>query len=377
MAGILATLGGIPLELANGDPGWLITSGVVPYRRAFEVHKDTAAQLMELSGEPVELFLPATSDDGEDRTIKQLYVMRSMPGSHPDKRRVEVADQRVYWPDVHVERDYNVRRNAGDTFLEGDNFNAAELELTVIYVPTSIVEGVPYTALEAVIDVLSELTFRSGNSFSFQDDVPDHVMEELKLRDNGDAAVARVLREFPGVSVYPHPDGDIRVYDQHRNTLEAFSGDVTQTESASLSGFHWPGFGSADVAVFSDRRGERAPLVRVLFGCRHEMLLVGTDSGSVTLGPGANAFRVLNVAPSPDRFLEAVPTRLTADGQLKVRNLSELTWCEFGLQATEGLLKAWSDDEVSNGVLTIADGGLGSLTQAILRSHRASGFQFV
>jgi len=184
-----ATLGGLPLEM-HQDLGWTFVAGVRPHVREFLFRADVAEQVMELAGEPVTLEIAASDDSGSDLVVERLYVLESGPGPHPDIRAITVADGRIWWPWIWVERAYNVRRASGDKFLVGDSLETANIDDFDAYVEYSLDgEASLWDARTAVDDVLSAV----AGLYSLDDvDSEGIPVEDRNVIGYGDQAVVIV-----------------------------------------------------------------------------------------------------------------------------------------------------------------------------------------
>lgn len=362
----VATLAGVPLEL-DQELGWEFTPGVTPYRRSFVVHERSADQLLALAGAPVDLVIGSTHG-GQPLTVKGLYVLEEAPGPHPDRRAVIVTDQRYWWPGVPFARSYNVRRNLGETFSVGRDFLVANLLPREAYAAYSLQgDTTRHDAASVLEDVLTRLTRVIGAFGYYLAGVPSASIpiEDLDVVGGGDAALQQALDMIPGWTVCPTPGGQIKAYDTRAGT-----------EAGVLEGrtIHFPGpGGSADWPIRARRAGARAARVRVYFVERLELKCALVQGGSETRDPfRAGLVQCANVAPSADPLLRGVP-----DGDGGTSDVAMGSYVEFGDATSHGLLRAWKDDEGNNPWITEDDGGVGPLTQRVIREHRAQGLGYI
>ena len=278
-----------------------------------------------------------------------------------------VADRRFYWSWTSVSRSYNVRRQSSDQIVVGNQIETANVLEQEKYAEFSLFAEVrPWRAHEVLLDVLSRVDlgalFLENGSL-----LPSVPVEDLVIRGGGDSAVLQALAYMPGVSLYVHPDGFLRAFDtQDRSEEEALSGLA----------IHFPGEDNSrtvDWPIRADRRGVRPSAVRVLFDTQIEVKLRHDTSATVTDEAQTIPIRLTNVARSADASLTVDQKRVVIG-----------SWAEIGDAAAapdpgqlpRGLLRAWELD-TTNSIVSTDDGGVGPLTQRLIREHYPTGFAYV
>lgn len=372
-----ASLGGIPLEM-DGSTEWNLTRGVAPNLQNFQVHESVAAQLIGMAGRPVTLQISDSSGKGKDLVFENLRILATFRGTHPNSRFVTVADRRILLADRLVKKDFNLRRNSAQLQFVDGNENQLDLAPKETWLPSSLLnEETPYDSVSALEAILGELGLLRGRDFVFDSRLRPTTIEEIRIDDNGDAAIARLLQEFPGVSLYAHPDGKLHFYDMEGPTA-----------SRVKRAFHFPGFANAaDVPLTADRRGERAREVHVYFTRRIEAGFSGKSGGTssselrTVTEVSSEPFDLINVQRSTDRTLTGFKTLLNPEETQQEVTLVQGSWGEIGKITsgnTQGLgfLEAWRNDS-SNPFQLAVDSGLGALSNEIIRRHYTSGLGYI
>lgn len=365
MAGHVATLGGVPLEL-DQEIGWSFTPGVNPDERHFALHRSRAADLMSRAGQPLTLVIPSTHG-GRPLTARRVYVIEEAPGPHPDRVLVRVVDQRYWLRNVAVSRAFNVRRNTGETFSAGRHVLVANLLPREAYATYSLNGEQKHTAESMLRSVFDYVTQRIGTDYYLAGVPSDSLpIEDLEIAGSGDVAIQQALDYVPGWTFCPTPGGQLKVYDSRSG------GERGVLEGRTI---HFPGpGGSADWPIVANRAGARPAQVRVRFVRRLEL---GCSFAQGTQERASSPFRdrsvvLRNVAPSPDPLLRDV-----RDSSGRLFTVARGSFVEIGDADTYGLLRAWRDDQANNPWLTEDQGGVGPLTQQVICEHRAQGLGYI
>lgn len=234
-----ATLGGFPL-LASAPVRWTLREGTLPHSETFDMRPDDAQALLTSSaGKPINLSMEV---NGKTVVITKLYLLHAAPQDQPQIAKVTVADRRWIWPNNHIDRSYNMRRNIGVRRTTNYDSNILDPVVPQVwYWPWSTKDGAgdhPWLAKEVLQDVLAEIVQGekdwNGNAPDVLDLTPDTLnqipIENLELKDNGANALQRVLTYLPGIAVRIDPDGRIVVYDKTKggesDTVKALGPEV-------------------------------------------------------------------------------------------------------------------------------------------------------
>lgn len=371
----IATLAGVALEM-DQEISWAFTGGTQPFRRSFEIHKDDAAEIMEQAGLPVTLHIEASDGSGDALDVEGIYILETSPGAHPDRVSVWVADRRIWWPGIQIDRAYNVRRSSGEKALIGATLENAVVVDEGKYAAYSLADGAKkYEAADVLADILEDL---APGAASVSGRMPDVEIEDLDAEGPGDAAVALVLGQIPGWSVYVDAAAVVRTYDM------AAGGEAGILTGRTID-FPGPG-GSADWPINADRRGVRPSVVRVLFDREIEVKwLFDATRGSASSSLGdietLDNFYVHNVLPSPDPSLSNVKGLPNGkEGGSKTANVGVGTWIPFGNfvddgeSASFGALGAWGEDSANMTDVIAAQSGPAHMRQSTIRRHFSTGF---
>lgn len=364
-------LGGVPLSILPGQTiSWSLTIGPRPHVDTFEITAERAELIFGRSAK--QLFVQLTSQtrkqvlptgpltlsiaaqiSGQDRrlTFRNLYAIDLRAGRTPNTLKITVADSRIWWDRRIVERAYNLRKQTGERrWLPGVGVVPHEIQPNVPdfgYRRATLNGTQPWTAEEILEDVLTDLgaTPRFDTTLPLQDNV-----EGLELHHSGSDAVATVLSFLPGIQVYQHPDGSIRVF----NTL-----DGSEAQAASQAGA--PIWGSGDWRIV-DRSLVRPP-ASTTYSVREQELrfnfLTPNLRQGVTISPGREPLWLENVLPCPEPTLTLPSGRTVAYG-------TPITFEEFfgGLE----LLGDWPGGPNSTVPLGPNDGsGFEPLSEGVVR----------
>lgn len=353
-------LGGVTV-LAVTTQGWRFTTGVSPNQQVFLVHDDRWPSIEEKLGEEVDL------DIGGRWKVQRLILVEEVPTTRKYHRGVLVADIRYWWQRKLVLRDYNIRRRQNAMRLLGASL--VQLQSPVpkyAFLPYSTDDGEPFSAVwsedekkQGVIpNVLEELepgnwkidsvptvtgkniTSEGGDSVSGRVTVND-----VRVRDPGNQAMARALSLAPGADVWVDAEGTVRVFD---------TTDLAETPAfmEKVGGETWAG----GITRTIDRSKIRPKAVYVYFEREIEMLARSQIEGASddTTVPADQKERVEanveNVGPVPDPTLDDVKT-----GTQLVLG----TWTPF-----EHLVPSWDADRAAQ------DGGADTLPYTFENIHR-------
>ena len=212
--------------LIDGPLSWKLTAGTTPQEVDLECTADVADRLLSGGLRPVDLRLE-TPGQSAPVVVKGLYVLENRPTDNPATRRVRVVDRRWFWPRVHINHSFNVRRNIGVRRV-GKGFNIPkqleQIVPTVRYVLWSLRRGeTPWNAEKALEEVwegvkkseqdavgISPSFIIDGNIKKLTgDSMP---LEDLELSDDGASALARMLAQIPGADITVAADGNVHVY---------------------------------------------------------------------------------------------------------------------------------------------------------------------
>lgn len=272
-------LGGVAV-LATRAVQWSQTGGVNPYTVALEVPAE-AAQAIYDAGVATTLKV--------DELEVRVRVLALEAGSIPATRRVRVADVRVDWPSVHVERRYNVPRKGGDRRLiqaAGQPIDTAAIVDDVAYEPATLNDGALWLAADVIADVVSAVTgapFALGSAAAVANAT---AVYDLELSCSGDVAISRVLSYVGGLQITVDPDTTARVYVVSDGS-----------EQATLDAATPPLAVGADLAV-ARHANERPSAVRVLFEREHELRFDAIDAEET--GTSDLTRKLVNVVRVPD-----------------------------------------------------------------------------
>ncbi len=305
------TLAGVPLA-ATSSVAWKFHTGVQPYTAVFSCYKhDWDVRLKQKMGDDVDLVVK--NQQGSTQTVRELTIMHTVASDSPNRVSFLVADRRWRWSYKLVVRDYNVPRKTGDRVAQNE---VRPIENQVVvdeydYRPASLKEdGKRWEAQDIVKDLLklledNEQTGKRGKpkkntkrwvieSFPIRKNLTQdgaYAIQNVILRDQGDAALARALSFIPGAEVYIDTDGFARVFD---------STDLKRMEQyfKDLPPVTWDG----DRATFIDRKHIRPAKVKVHY--QREVEVVFSYSDDYTSTTSANPIRnspfLENVLPTVD-----------------------------------------------------------------------------
>lgn len=312
------TLGGV--RLSGAAPiTWRLQSGVVPYTTTVQVNWRSADAIEALAGSPTTLRIR----DGRDNvtSIQQVYVLHRAPTDSNARVAFVIADRRWTWNRNLIVRDFNIPKRTGNRTA----FQAAlpQNDVTVDlydFAPYSIkADGTRYSAREALELVLSELV---GDfdvvSFPFGGGTGQISLQDVQLRDAGDAALNRLLQYLPGVGIFVRADGRVVVYDQtDTRSIRSYIERLPRTQ--------WSG----EVETWIDRSRIRPSQVRVHYTREVELPVDYSDdyAGNTSSRPGQNVPFLENVLPTVDPVTEITEYDPETDREVRKR-VPAGTWVE-------------------------------------------------
>lgn len=295
-----AFLGNVALD-DRASVSWTLRSGVDPYVGLFSVDI-TSGQALLPGGEESPWTLKCDAS-GRSLQISNLYVLGEAPRMDPWTLTVMVADARIWWVRRHVRRSFNIRRRSGSRRrVDDDGLTLAQVqgELDdITFRKSSTNGGIPYTAREAVKEVLNEVT--RGRWSGDLDQFPQKEVSDLEIDDNGAVALARVLELLPGAGVFVNRQGITVI--QNELDIEA------ETHVIENSG--WPIEGQG-IPAFVKLAQQRPKAVNVLLPVEQEVRFDATTGDPRRL---PNNLLMENVYPCPDESLTVDAGRVVIRGE--------------------------------------------------------------
>lgn len=296
------TLGDVYLS-GSDSFSWKLSTGVAPYQTIASVHKSRWGDIEKMLGKPQVLKI----SDGRGRTynIRNVYPLHEVPSSTPNQRSFLISDLRWLLPYKLVVRDYNHTRKTGDRNSYGDAV-PAETQQTVDvfgYLAVTLKESkFKWTGRTMIEDVLSQLFDNSSDYFvdSFPlvgnprgggNEQNQLNIQNVSIRDSGDAAIARAMSFVPGVDCYVSPDGTFRIFD-------ATNFAVSEYIANELSKTTWDGNPSLKVS----KKMLRPSAIIVHYQRKVEVAFTFSDdwSDSTRAAPLRDRAYLENVIPTTD-----------------------------------------------------------------------------
>jgi hypothetical protein len=296
-------LGGAMLAASSGIT-WQFVTGTQPYQTVMAVHESAWKTLESQVGQPLDLII--RRGDGGNTTIKNLYILYQVPSPGPKLVAFVVADKRWKWPYKLITRDYNLPRKTGErTAL---NTVPVEGQITVDqfeYRQTSLRDQQSrWKARDMIEDILEQLhddgQAGGGQSAGFRieswpiadiaEDQREFTVQNIQLRDSGDAALDRALAMVPGLNIWVDAEGETVVFD---------ASDLSQAEAwrEELPPATWDG----EKPVMVDRKAIRPSKIVVHYQREVEILIEWDDDWNNTSSvPGRNRPFAENVLPTVD-----------------------------------------------------------------------------
>lgn len=351
------TLGGIPLA-ATSAIAWRFTAGAAPYTTSVSVHRSQADQLRALRGTGSRMEI--TDSRGVTTTIDEVYVLHELPSDAPARRSFVIADRRWKWPYKLCVRDFNIPRKTGDRTAFGNV--PAETRTYVDeydYLAYSLRDdGTRWTAkqaLEEVLELLEGTNYRvAGWPLATGGETGQLTLQNVALRDSGDAAVARLLSYIPGADLFVAPNGEVVVFDAADvDAVEELLGELPVATRAG------------ERVVVVDRVAIRPAHVVVHYQREVEVMLDFSDDYNTTSTPSdPNAPYIENVVQTVD--LETTISELDPEtGLYESKTVPPGTWVPMGewLEAMDAERPSnsapWTFDTISAHWVTGLDAVLG------------------
>lgn len=331
MTKTIVTLDGVPI--AGSSPfSWRITAGTAPYTTVVTVHDSDRERLAGRRGMP--LTLSVTDTRGVTVEIKHVYVLHEVPSDSNARASFVIADRRWKWPYRLVARDYNIPRKTGSRTAFGIVPETRTYVDDYDYLPYSIDNGKRWTARAALEDVL-RVVEPSGEfvieSLPIKDgsggEDGQFTLQNVMLRDAGDAALGRLLSYIPGADLYVDPDGRVVIYDA--TDLSAAERHLASLPKLSRAG---------EAHVIVNRAAVRPSKVQVFYQREIEALLEFDDDWNTSSSsPDRDAPFFENVVATVD-----LTTRITEQdpetGASVEKTCPPGTWVRFDrwLEAVDG-----------------------------------------
>lgn len=295
------TLGNVPLAATQGV-AWRLVTGVQPFMAVYSVHKGLWSRLKEQKGQPLQLKI--TDSRGVTQTVNQVYILHEAPSDSPHRVSFVVADKRWKWGCKLVARDYNVPRKTGDRRFDQRTV-PVETQVpvdTYDYLAYSLKppQNTVWRARDVVEDVLKIVEGDDSGGFQIDsfpiadtsggNNTGEFSIQNVMLRDQGDAALARVLSYVPGAEVYIRPDGRTVIFD-------GTDLDAAEQYFAALPVSTYAG----EAAAWIDRSAIRPSSVIVHYQREVEMRISYSDDyGGTSANPVHYAPYCENVLPTVD-----------------------------------------------------------------------------
>lgn len=327
----IVTLAGIPLA-GTAPITWRFTTGAQPFVTSMSVHESQWDAVADKIGEDVALRI--VDSRGTETIVQKLSILHEIPATAPHLRTFLVADRRWRWPYQLVVRDYNITRKSGNRTSLGTNV-PVEVLVTVDeyeYRRSSLNRnGFRWTAEEIVADVLEEVMRTPSGSEWVIDSFPIESgggggggreagqlsIQNVSLRDGGDAAVSRALAYVPGAEVWVDADGVVRVIDG--TDLRAADEYMDQLPPST-----WDG----EVGTMIDRAAIRPQGVVVHYQREVEcMFSLDQDMGETASTPNRDEPFLENVIPTVDP-LTTITDYDPESGRSVTRTVPAGTWVE-------------------------------------------------
>lgn len=299
----VVTLGDVPLA-GSGVITWRFTTGTAPFVATMSVHDSYWDRLKEKIGQDVALVI--VDSRGVRTVVQKLSILHVVPSAAPHLVTFLVADQRWRWPYRLVVRDYNITKKSGNRTSLGENV-PVETVVTVDqyeYRRSSLNrDGYRWTAKELVADVLEEVIGEPEgsawviDSFPIQDggggggrEAGQLSIQNVSVRDGGDAAISRALAYVPGAEVWVDADGVVRV-------IDATDLQAADEHMGKLPPSTWDG----EVGTLVDRAAIRPSSVLVHYQREVEcMFTLDQDMGDTISPPNRDEAYLENVIPTVD-----------------------------------------------------------------------------
>ncbi len=344
-------IGDVPIA-ANTGGVWKFTTGVTPYQTVFQFHVSQKERIDAMLGRFVAMDIQNTRNLVSIRDVTILY---EVPTDSIHRVAYVVADKRWKWKYKLIARDYNMTRKSGDrSIISGRAVQVPAESVNVRdkydFKEYSLNDGQKWTPREIIEDIMEQLegdegtqTVQAGTAtFELKDFIVESFsitrnddeglpVQNLTIRDNGDAALNRAIGLIPGVSVWVNQNGKTIVFDG--SNIDAADQRFKELLPHTKDG---------DDGVFVDRKAVRPSKVAVYFQREVECLFDYSDDFSGGSTTQEITFKdqpyLDNVIKVPD-----VGTRITdydpLTGGTVERTVAIGTWMVF-----KDALAAWDKD---------------------------------
>lgn len=306
MPAAICKLGDVTVTAA-GPIAWAVTTGTAPFTAEYIVHDKSWKRVLGMLGQ--ETTLTITDWQGKVTKIRGVFPLHETPTNEPFTHGILVADRRWRWSRKLTVRDFNVARKTGNRVLLG----GAPVEIsasvdTFRFLKHTLREGTARWSSRFLIEDVLETVDPGAwviDALSVQADGKTGAMsiQNLLLRDGGDAAIGRALADVPGTAIKVEEDGRAHVFD---------ATDVMAAQAILEKAGQPTELG--DIARKIDYAAVRPSMVYVYFA--REVELRFDFDESVTRRTDANEMYCENVLPLPD------PTTRMTDGRV----LAQGTW---------------------------------------------------
>ena len=218
-----ATLGGYDLILSDGIE-WPLRAGPMPVIQQFSMAPADALAISKSTKSSVTLKI--NPPQGAPVVISNLWVLNVSPGPNPYLSKVTVADRRYWWQYGLIVGNYNCRRNLGVKRLI-NNVDQLEVDFDraqdVQYWRWSLINGkTKYTSLTMLSDFTKKLqqveaawtgaTFKVILDDRLNQRIKGLSIEDLRIKENGQQAVARAMAYLPEADVTVDYDGSVVIF---------------------------------------------------------------------------------------------------------------------------------------------------------------------
>lgn len=315
------TLDGVPLA-GNIPIVWRLQTGTAPYATVMQVHKSQWSKLQSKMGKPVTLSFQSSS---ATVNIQRVYILHNVASDSPNRIAFVVADTRWQWPYTFVSFDINMTKKSGNRDI---------LRREVPYQTNQYIDRFDFKLYslklgqrkwEAEELLTAVLKIATGQNSYYIDSLPlesgssenKYTLQNVVIRDTGDAAVARALSYIPGAQVYIDTSGTAVVFDG--TDLEA-----AQKHKDALPKTTWDG----EVTAVIDRKAIRPSKVNVYYTREVEVRFDYNDDYYTSASrPTASDPFLVNVIPTvdPETDLEIYNPDT---GEYETTTVPQGTWVE-------------------------------------------------
>lgn len=284
---------------------WTLRAGTFPNVQEFTLTPDDA---MTFAGNAGPHDLVITPAEGKPLTVKNLWVLKIMPGESAYFSRVMVADRRWMWSLWHLGPfRFNMRRNVGVKRIIDNQNIAVDFDRApqVAYWKWSLDESKVWTVKRMIEKTLKAVASREQRDYgtSFPINIRSEVgaandalpIEELTIDDQADLGVNRAMSYVPQATLYVDYDGNVVVYSR-----------ATGAEAGIVKGIvpELVGMGHTDLVK---NRNVRPKKIIVKFTREIELRVnfieVAVAAGQTVTDDDPDSRTMENVLPIPDYSL--------------------------------------------------------------------------